>query len=219
MSSIHREQNFCECLNYYVRARGPDDVRVTTAGGSGILAPGTHSRRRDVRADGHLEETGGIIQLVSLPAGLPHRIILVHPDLLSTFGYSRGQSLGTLGDPDFYLQLADWLLACLPILSGSIPQKGAIVRIEIIDGEETMAPSPASGEATLSLEKKMVDGDMLGKEGKAECSICMVNVELGSEVTVLPCNHWFHGDCVTRWLKQRDSCPHCRKPITKPEDR
>ncbi|OAL23005.1 hypothetical protein AYO22_06913 [Fonsecaea multimorphosa] len=57
------------------------------------------------------------------------------------------------------------------------------------------APPPASEEAILSLKKKQVDREMLGEEGKAECSICMDNVELGNEVTVLPCNHWFHGDC------------------------
>ncbi|KIW35688.1 uncharacterized protein PV07_02372 [Cladophialophora immunda] len=81
------------------------------------------------------------------------------------------------------------------------------------------APPPASEEAILSLKKKKVDREMLGEEGKAECSICMDNVELNNEVTVLPCNHWFHGDCVTAWLKEHDTCPHCRKPITDPEDR
>lgn len=81
------------------------------------------------------------------------------------------------------------------------------------------APPPASEAAIRSLGKRKVDREMLGTEGKAECSICMDNVELDNEVTVLPCNHWFHGDCVTAWLKEHDTCPHCRKPITNPEDR
>ena len=76
------------------------------------------------------------------------------------------------------------------------------------------APPPASDEAIRSLGKKKVDREMLGEDGKAECSICMDNVELGSEVTFLPCNHWFHGDCVISWLKEHDTCPHCRKPIS-----
>jgi E3 ubiquitin-protein ligase RNF115/126 len=59
---------------------------------------------------------------------------------------------------------------------------------------------------------------MLGGDGTAECSICMDNVEIGSDVTVLPCNHWFHGDCVIAWLKEHDTCPHCRKPITNSDD-
>ena len=79
------------------------------------------------------------------------------------------------------------------------------------------APPPASEDAIRSLSKKKVDEEMLGNEGSAECSICMDNVELGNEVTILPCKHWFHGDCVTAWLKEHDTCPHCRKPITDSE--
>ncbi|EXJ64781.1 hypothetical protein A1O7_01119 [Cladophialophora yegresii CBS 114405] len=80
------------------------------------------------------------------------------------------------------------------------------------------APPPASEDAIRSLKKKRVDREMLGDDGKAECSICMDNVDVGQEVTVLPCNHWFHGECVISWLKEHDTCPHCRKPITNSEE-
>ncbi|EXJ79554.1 hypothetical protein A1O3_07833 [Capronia epimyces CBS 606.96] len=60
------------------------------------------------------------------------------------------------------------------------------------------APPPASEEAINSLKKKNVDQEMLGTDGKAECSICMDNVELGEEMTVLPCKHWFHDRLRTR---------------------
>jgi E3 ubiquitin-protein ligase RNF115/126 len=86
------------------------------------------------------------------------------------------------------------------------------------NGQST-APGPASENAIKSLKTKKVDQDMIGSDGTAECSICMDNVEIGSDVTLLPCNHWFHGDCVVAWLKEHDTCPHCRQPITKPEDR
>ncbi|KIV89156.1 hypothetical protein PV10_08748 [Exophiala mesophila] len=76
------------------------------------------------------------------------------------------------------------------------------------------APPPASAEAIQALEKKKIDAEMLGTEGRAECSICMEEVSLGAEVTVLPCKHWFHGECVTAWLKEHDTCPHCRSPIS-----
>ncbi|KAL2416505.1 hypothetical protein ABEF95_012846 [Exophiala dermatitidis] len=80
------------------------------------------------------------------------------------------------------------------------------------------APPPAPEEAIKSLKKKNVDQEMLGSDGKAECSICMENVELGDEVTVLPCSHWFHGACVTAWLKEHNTCPHCRRPISGSND-
>ena len=58
---------------------------------------------------------------------------------------------------------------------------------------------------------------MLGDDGKAECSICMDRVDLGTEVTVLPCNHWFHETCVKSWLSEHDTCPHCRRGISQPQ--
>lgn len=75
------------------------------------------------------------------------------------------------------------------------------------------APGPASEAAIAALPKKKADKSILGQEGKAECSVCMDNVSLGDEVTVLPCSHWFHGECVGAWLKEHDTCPHCRQGI------
>ncbi|KAJ5776589.1 uncharacterized protein N7511_001600 [Penicillium nucicola] len=75
------------------------------------------------------------------------------------------------------------------------------------------APPPASGNAIRSLPKKKVDREMMGLENNAECSICMDSVELGTEVTVLPCDHWFHFNCIEAWLTQHDTCPHCRRSI------
>ena len=75
------------------------------------------------------------------------------------------------------------------------------------------APGPASAAAIAALPKKPADKTMMGSDGKAECSVCMEAVDIGDEVTVLPCNHWFHGDCVGAWLKEHDTCPHCRAGI------
>lgn len=74
-------------------------------------------------------------------------------------------------------------------------------------------PLPASDDAIQALPKKKVDTEMLGAEGKGECSICMDGVELESEVTILPCKHWFHGPCIAAWLSEHDTCPHCRQGI------
>ncbi|PYH87375.1 hypothetical protein BO71DRAFT_188920 [Aspergillus ellipticus CBS 707.79] len=75
------------------------------------------------------------------------------------------------------------------------------------------APPPAPPTAIQSLSKKKVDQEMLGSEGRAECSICMDAVELGTEVTMLPCKHWFHYGCIELWLNQHNTCPHCRRSI------
>lgn len=77
------------------------------------------------------------------------------------------------------------------------------------------APGPATQSDIDSLPRKPVSVEMLGTEGRAECSICMDEVNIGEEVTELPCHHWFHHQCISAWLGEHDTCPHCRKGITK----
>lgn len=77
------------------------------------------------------------------------------------------------------------------------------------------APGPASQADIDALTRKKITKEMLGDDGNADCSICMDAVEPEEEVTELPCKHWFHHQCVSAWLKEHDTCPHCRKGITK----
>ncbi|KAL2825182.1 hypothetical protein BDW59DRAFT_75124 [Aspergillus cavernicola] len=87
------------------------------------------------------------------------------------------------------------------------------------NGNRSAAP-PASQDSIRSLPKKAADEEMLGSDGKAECSICMDSVKVGDEVTVLPCTHWFHPQCIEMWLHQHNTCPHCRRGVdsTTPPD-
>lgn len=78
---------------------------------------------------------------------------------------------------------------------------------------QTNAAPPASQDAIDKLEKKRVDDQMLGSEGKAECTICIDQISRGDEVAVLPCKHWYHHECVVLWLKEHNTCPICRMPI------
>lgn len=84
------------------------------------------------------------------------------------------------------------------------------------------APGPASAEAIASLPQKTIAKEDLDETtGKADCSICMDEAAVGSQVTLLPCGHWFHGECIRAWLAEHDTCPHCREgimPRDGPED-
>lgn len=75
------------------------------------------------------------------------------------------------------------------------------------------APGPAPPDAIAALPKKNLDENVLGPEGKGECSVCMDDVHIGDEVVVLPCNHWFHEQCASAWLSEHNTCPICRKGI------
>lgn len=81
------------------------------------------------------------------------------------------------------------------------------------------APGPASEAAIKSLPTRPIEKKDLGENGTADCSICMDSVQPGELVTVLPCEHWFHGDCIKAWLGEHDTCPHCRQGIMPREDR
>ncbi|KAL2878944.1 hypothetical protein SGCOL_005642 [Colletotrichum sp. CLE4] len=78
------------------------------------------------------------------------------------------------------------------------------------------AAPPATEDALSKLQRKKVDKEMLGSEGKAECTICIDDFNVGDDATVLPCKHWFHDQCVVMWLKEHNTCPICRTPIEEP---
>jgi hypothetical protein len=83
---------------------------------------------------------------------------------------------------------------------------------QLMDHSHAGAPG-ATQDAITTLPKVKVDQAMLGESNKAECTICMDEVELDEEVTRLYCKHWFHTNCISFWLKEHNTCPHCRKSI------
>lgn len=51
-------------------------------------------------------------------------------------------------------------------------------------------------------------------EEKPECCICLGVFEDSDKVKVLPlCQHWYHSECVDRWLSSHSSCPLCRASL------
>jgi len=43
------------------------------------------------------------------------------------------------------------------------------------------------------------------------CAICIENIEINEWYKELPkCEHFFHADCIDRWLRMRATCPVCR---------
>ena len=50
------------------------------------------------------------------------------------------------------------------------------------------------------------------------CTICMLDVEDGERVGVLPCDHLFHADCLKEWIKRRNVCPLCQTKLAEEKD-
>lgn len=63
------------------------------------------------------------------------------------------------------------------------------------------APSPSSGAAA---------GDAASED---VCAVCISPFKGGEELRVLPCNHFFHVDCIDLWLARSKQCPHCRRGV------
>lgn len=45
------------------------------------------------------------------------------------------------------------------------------------------------------------------------CAICTENLAARDQITILPCGHLFHFDCVGKWLSFRRTCPICRHEV------
>lgn len=47
----------------------------------------------------------------------------------------------------------------------------------------------------------------------AECCICLAKYEDNDDIRELPCNHFFHKECVDKWLKINALCPLCKTAV------
>ncbi|XP_057796185.1 E3 ubiquitin-protein ligase ATL4-like isoform X2 [Salvia miltiorrhiza] len=54
------------------------------------------------------------------------------------------------------------------------------------------------------------------EEGK-RCAVCLEDFETKQFVTITPCNHMFHEECIVPWVKSQGKCPVCRFLIVQPE--
>lgn len=45
-----------------------------------------------------------------------------------------------------------------------------------------------------------------------DCAICLISQ---SELRKLSCGHTFHGSCIQQWEKRCNTCPICRRPISR----
>ncbi|KAG8624727.1 hypothetical protein KVT40_007794 [Elsinoe batatas] len=48
-----------------------------------------------------------------------------------------------------------------------------------------------------------------------ECMICVSDLAVDNIIITLPCNHYFHEDCIVPWLLHAGTCPACRRVLPK----
>ncbi|XP_043720837.1 RING-H2 finger protein ATL16-like [Telopea speciosissima] len=62
-------------------------------------------------------------------------------------------------------------------------------------------------------EDDVEDNEDDDNNGKKECVICLRVLKDEVKIRKLLCHHRFHIACITQWLKQRSTCPICRRSI------
>ena len=82
---------------------------------------------------------------------------------------------------------------------------GCIIRItnENEDGSEKIVIK--NKEINKILEKTFIADYNENEEYNSSCPICQDN--FSSKIVKLKCNHIYHKDCVSPWLKENKSCP------------
>ncbi|KAI1901523.1 hypothetical protein AGOR_G00035300 [Albula goreensis] len=77
---------------------------------------------------------------------------------------------------------------------------------------ENTGPPPAEKEKISSLPTVIVSQEQA--DSNMECPVCKEDYSVGEPVRQLPCNHFFHSDCIVPWLEMHDTCPVCRKSLS-----
>lgn len=64
---------------------------------------------------------------------------------------------------------------------------------------------------------KIPKGTEKGSQEIENCAVCLELFSNNDAIRILPCSHEFHKNCVDPWLKLKQTCPLCKKNITKKE--
>ncbi|XP_074927183.1 E3 ubiquitin-protein ligase RNF115 isoform X1 [Chelonoidis abingdonii] len=76
---------------------------------------------------------------------------------------------------------------------------------------ENTGPPPADKEKITSLPTVTVTQEQV--DTGLECPVCKEDYTVAEQVRQLPCNHFFHSNCIVPWLELHDTCPVCRKSL------
>ena len=87
------------------------------------------------------------------------------------------------------------------------------IQRSLAEAPRQQAP-PAAVEVVKNLPRKTWKANAgRGPHEPDECPICLAPHEEGDEMSVLPCKHELHTECLMPWLKQTNSCPLCRHQL------
>jgi len=75
-------------------------------------------------------------------------------------------------------------------------------------------PTPAKNKDQLPVKEVKSNEEI---EKGTVCSICLCDYEKGNWIKTLPCTHYFHVECIDKWLGSNNKCPICKRYVDEDE--
>ncbi|EPS69634.1 hypothetical protein M569_05133 [Genlisea aurea] len=107
------------------------------------------------------------------------------------------------------------LFCCFPMLVYAMKIDGRASENEIASLPRFCFRQQQQQACCSDAAKREHDHLVLLQPEDSECCICLYKYVDGAEVCMLPCNHHFHGECISRWLRINSTCPLCKFDIRK----
>jgi|LauGreDrversion2_3_1035106.scaffolds.fasta_scaffold07907_2 hypothetical protein len=85
-----------------------------------------------------------------------------------------------------------------------------------MDSPMLVCRSPIPGLQIENLDEAAADEVALEARDDSVCEVCQCDYEDEDEVMLLPCSHFFHKSCISRWLAMKTTCPKCRYALSPP---
>ena len=206
------EQNWLEIRRDLSRALQPILRRVSVRILRHVLAPASAVAHR--RA----------LQLVLAPANRVVGVEQLQKPLLPKYvlGISVTRLLVPLylfGCPENFVRVKPQFWVCWLLVAWVAAQVAAIAAQHIL-GPRCFVPKAWLPE--VYDYHRQVDASVIvaagggdeerGEAGGVDCVICMAPVDCTNlkERMVTPCNHFFHRECLERWMEVKMECPTCR---------
>eukprot|EP01012_Entosiphon_sulcatum_P000823 TRINITY_DN10144_c0_g1_i1.p1 TRINITY_DN10144_c0_g1~~TRINITY_DN10144_c0_g1_i1.p1 ORF type:complete len:558 (-),score=50.09 TRINITY_DN10144_c0_g1_i1:102-1775(-) len=89
---------------------------------------------------------------------------------------------------------------------------------ELLELEERIGKvnTGVSGDRLESLTSRSVLSTVPTSD--STCCICVSEYEVSEEIRTLPCSHFYHRECVDKWLAENRTCPVCKEDVLGPEE-
>ncbi|EGR31809.1 hypothetical protein IMG5_101120 [Ichthyophthirius multifiliis] len=85
--------------------------------------------------------------------------------------------------------------------------------------EQLLALEEKNGKVCVGLNQEQIEKIPIAnfnrklKHFQDKCSICITEFNIGQQVKILDCKHFYHVECISSWLKDQKKCPVCKNEI------